>query len=254
MEPTTFPAFISALYEENEGVLHTRRKQLAVRLVRSERSTIELRVSPDLEVTLKAPAEITKPQLQDYFERRYSWLFRQIEYFEALRPYPSKRRGVSGETYFVAGRQYKLSVNESNEVQAIQLSGKLLEVDGLAEESDALKSLLTSFYYGRAVDLILPRVEQLKAQHDIFNDVVSPTVALKTMAYRWGSCSKGGKIMLTPYLVMLPQICIDYVILHELLHLLIPNHGEVFWRQLEQLQPEIDQAITTLAKHSPIQF
>ena len=65
-----------------------------------------------------------------------------------------------------------------------------------------------------------------------------PTIQVRRMKTRWGSCSKKGQILLNTDLVQAPIACIDYVIVHELCHLIVPNHSPRFYSLLDQSMPD----------------
>jgi len=65
-----------------------------------------------------------------------------------------------------------------------------------------------------------------------------PDIRLFTMNTQWGNCSPSGVITLNPHLIKAPTICIDYVILHELCHLVEHNHSDRFYQLLKQVMPD----------------
>jgi predicted metal-dependent hydrolase len=82
--------------------------------------------------------------------------------------------------------------------------------------------------------LLIPRLQKLADIHNFSYRSVN----IKRLKTRWGSCDSKGNIVLNLFLVQLPWECIDYVILHELNHTRVMNHGADFWHQMEQVLPD----------------
>ncbi len=84
-------------------------------------------------------------------------------------------------------------------------------------------------FYER-LELCYPRVERL--------GIACPSLAIRSMRTRWGSCSRSGLVILNPRLVQTPVDCIDYGLLHELCHLKEHNHGKQYYQLLDQTLPD----------------
>ena len=68
--------------------------------------------------------------------------------------------------------------------------------------------------------------------------IETPPMEIKRMQKRWGSCTADGKIILNPELIKANAKCIEYVVIHELCHLVVPAHNKEFYRLLEEKMPE----------------
>ena len=86
--------------------------------------------------------------------------------------------------------------------------------------------------------LYLGRQYMLRVVDSERNEVQPSGIALKEMATRWGSCTASGQILLNPRLVGAPRICIEYVIVHELCHLVHHNHTKAFYELLAREMPD----------------
>jgi predicted metal-dependent hydrolase len=100
----------------------------------------------------------------------------------------------------------------------------------------------------QAATLLPQRLEQLATKHDFSYT----SVAIKQLKSRWGSCDQNGNITLNLFLMQLPWDCIDYVLLHELLHTRIMQHGPVFWGALTEVLPNHKELRRTIRGYQPV--
>jgi len=123
--------------------------------------------------------------------------------------------------------------SENNEVKL--KGGQLLVF--LNDSRTTAKNLLTGWYKTKAEKLL---TRHFLKNMEIFNrfDVAAPTLTIKRMRKRWGSLTPSKKLILNPELIKAPVKCIDYVIIHELCHLIHPHHGKEFYLLLESIMPD----------------
>lgn len=91
-----------------------------------------------------------------------------------------------------------------------------------------------------------PRVFHFAQQHDL----CVRRVTVRNQKTRWGSCSRRGTISLNWRLIQAPASVADYIILHELMHLRQMNHSRKFWREVEQVCPDFQEAERWLKTHA----
>ena len=105
-----------------------------------------------------------------------------------------------------------------------------------AKGLESIKSYLNEWYRTRAKVIFEARLQHILEQALWVENY--PDIRLMTMRTQWGNCSPSGVLTLNPHLVKAPTICIDYVILHELCHLVEHNHSERFYQLLNQVMPD----------------
>lgn len=215
-------------------------EDIPVRVLFSARKTLAIAVDPDQSVTVKAPEGRTLDEVLAKLEARGRWIAKQRQYFGQFLPRLPEKRYISGETFIYLGRQYRLKVMP-DAAKFAALKGKFLEVHG-PERSDmeGVKSLVLDWYRSHAraeFERRLWRCWDLARRHGI----PRPTLRIRRMKRRWGSCGKSGAILLNTELARAPVHCIDYVIVHELCHLRFPHHSKGFYRLLGLLVPDWKQ-------------
>lgn len=198
---------------------------------------LSITVHPDCRVTARAPlgygADIVKSRL----EGRASWVARQVCFFEQFMPLPIERKFVSGETHYYLGRQYRLRIR-TGEPARVRLVGSFFEME-LPEPANRAKAKvqMQDWYTAHAKDLLRKRLD---LHYPLFSRMGAPVpmVSYRRMTKRWGSCSALGAITLNTELVKAPLHCVDYVIVHELCHLLCQRHDHRFFRLLGRVMPD----------------
>lgn len=199
-------------------------KRIDFKLEYTDRRSLGITVTPDLLVIVKAPAGSTLDQVKIKLQRKAPWIIKQQNYFLSFQPKMPPRKYVSGETHLYLGRQYRLKVIDGN-IDDVKLRGKFIEV--ITTNRPRVKALLHAWYLDHASDkfsrIAQPLIDRFKKYK------VEPTsIQLRAMPARWGSCTPKGKIILNPDLIRAPKACIEYVIIHELCHLVYHEHSQRF--------------------------
>lgn len=197
---------------------------------------LAITVHPNLAVSVVAPAGKSIQQIEGKLRDRAAWILRQQLRFRDLHPLPTEKRFVSGETHLYLGRQYRLRIRRSLR-DHVALSRPFLVVETRSEVSDRVEMLVRRWYVARA-KLVLPRQFERGLDAHPSLRAGSPTLRISRMSRRWGSCTPSGVITLSPELMRVPMGCIEYVIVHELCHRKVMNHGPRFERLLTRILPD----------------
>ena len=201
------------------------------------RKTLGISVRPDCSVEVKAPVGATMEEIRLHVRRRAAWIYRQQCYFRSFGIHTPARKYVSGESHLYLGRQYMLRVVQGGRDE-VHYRGNILEVD--CRRKDDVQALLCAWYRRRADiklhEFAVPLVERFRRY-----GVEPAGIVLKEMSTRWGSCTPSGRIFLNPRLICAPRICIEYVITHELCHLVHKNHTKAFYELLKHEMPRWEE-------------
>ena len=212
-------------------------RKLDYKLRYSPRKTIAITVYPDCTIGIVAPRGTSRDEVEARLRKRARWVVRQTLYFAQFRPRSPERRYVGGETHLYLGRQYRLKLIK-DEAESVKIKGSFLLVSSARGRNPrAAKQLVTAWYRAKALDRITDRFEAI-APRFVRLGCAPPAPIFRSMPRRWGSFSRGGRILINPDLIRAPVACIDYVITHELIHLVHPNHSPAFYDLLETLMPD----------------
>ena len=205
----------------------------------TDRGSLAIHVHPDLQVTVEAPLDSAFAEIEKRIRKRAAWILRQQKNFRRYSFDIPPRQYVSGETHRFLGKQYQLKVSQSeNEKEYVKMDREYILL-GVRDKSDRaqVKKRLTNWYRQRAYEIFCERVEVWFARFEGYG-VPRPEVAVRQMRSQWGSCSVRGKMNLNLKLVMVPRQFIDYVIVHELCHLIEHNHSLSFYALMSKILPD----------------
>lgn len=207
-------------------------------LRRSERRTLAISVEPSGRLVVTAPRTLEVERVETVLRRRRDWIRKRSREVESLPPEPPPREWVSGETHRYLGRQYRLRVRRGADA-GVKLQGPFFIVT-VAEPADTrrVRALMERWLLEHARETFARRMEAVMRRAPMLRLDESPPLVVRLLRTRWGSCSPQGRILMNVEAVRLPLPCIDYVLLHELCHLRVPNHGARFWRLLDACMPE----------------
>jgi predicted metal-dependent hydrolase len=203
----------------------------------SPRQRLSISVEPHGGVVVKAPAEATFEAVLNQIRKKAGWIIRQRDQFAAFGPAMPPKRYVSGETHRYLGRQYRFRVTRGD-LPSVKLAGRFFEIV-TPEKSDTagVRKQLDAWYRRHALKVFGDSLECCMSS-SYFRMLASPHWSIRHMKRRWGSCTKDGTILLNLLLIQASPRCIEYVITHELCHLIHHNHNADFFRLLDRVMPD----------------
>lgn len=194
------------------------------RLEYSDRKSLGITVTPEMEVLVKAPSGTSIEKIKEKIKKKAPWIIKQLSFFLTFQPKTPKRKYINGETHLYLGKQYRLQI-QVGENESVKLKGKFIEVTVI--KKSRAKELLMDWYLQHARIKFHSIAEPLIEKFKKYN-VGPSSIVLREMPTRWGSCTPKGKIILNPELIKAPKGCIEYVIIHELCHLIHHDHTQKF--------------------------
>jgi len=199
-------------------------KIISFQLEFSDRKTLGITISPDLSVLVKAPIGTSIEKIEKRLIKKAPWIIKQQNLFSIFHPKTPERRFINGESHLYLGRQYRLQIVLGKK-SSVKLKGGFIEVTAL-DKSDA-KELINEWYLKNARIKLIAFAQPLVEKFIKYN-VEPKSIVLRHMPTRWGSCTSDSKIILNPELIKAPKACIEYVITHELCHLVHHDHTQKF--------------------------
>ena len=202
----------------------------------TDRKTLGIKVYPDTSVKVFAPIDTDLPIIEQLLKAKRKWIEKQQRSFQTYLPATPPRQYIGGESFLYLGKQYMLKIEPSTAEEVKLYQGRLV-VKTLNPEATHIKKLLQQWYIARATILFNKLFEEQFCLFKRFR-LEKPILQIKKMEKRWGSCTPQQKIILNTELIKAPIVCINYVILHELCHLVHHNHSQAFYQLLESFMPD----------------
>ena len=210
----------------------------AIRRSARRKKTVAVTVDPSGDVLLVAPEDFSTSRLDAVVRRKAAWIVRRLRHVQSHDPPSAPREFVSGETVLYLGWHYRLKVHPNATGEA-KLRGGWLHVPAPAgaQQTAHVRSALVSWFRRHAAERLPERVEAWRSKAG----VETPRVVIADQQKRWGSCDRGGTIRLNWRIIQAPMRLVDYVVVHELVHLRHRGHGPDYWQALGRVMPDYER-------------
>ena len=215
---------------------------------RPARRTLGIEVHPDGRVRVLVPRRCDKAFVEEKVQARAQWISRQLTKFSQREPRTSPRQYVHGEAHRYLGVHYRLRIEEHKIISSVTSSieqvslmhDELIVAAPTILTSEKIKSLIQHWYMQQAREIFEALLTQAFIAFVAFGhaECIKPKIKIRDMRTRWGSLSPAGHMTLNLLLIQAPPACIEYVIFHELCHLVHRNHGPGFYALLEKVLPD----------------
>jgi predicted metal-dependent hydrolase len=203
-------------------------------------------------VSVMVPNETEQAFIELAVQKKAPWIMKKLANFREIKMLSSHREFISGEKIPYLGRQYRLKVMAVEDVLDMTLAfqnGRFIAtVPKTASPSWRQEHLRKAFHdwyivYGlnkvqQRIKLFAPRL-----------GVMPSKVIIKDQQARWGSCTKKGTININWRILMAPMRIVDYVVVHELAHMIHADHSSDFWAVVSSIMPDYDARKDWLRVH-----
>ena len=212
---------------------------IEIELIQKDIKNLHLAVyPPDGRVRLAAPRDVNIKTLELYVISKLSWIRRQQRKFAGINR-QSPRQYVNRESHYLFGKRYLLRVHETDHPYSSPrvICNTKQYIDLYVSEglTDTRKAEIMKAWYREQLRAIL---EELVPKWELRLGVKAGRVRVQTMKTKWGSCNTDSKnILFNLELARKPFECIEYVVVHELLHLIERKHSDLFRAYLDKHIP-----------------
>ena len=210
-------------------------KKINFHVKRSKRKSLGISVLPTGVVEVTAPEMAKIEKIKEVLAKRASWILdqqREVSKYDIVQP---ERQIISGETVKLLGRQYRTKVTESSKNEVLIIHDWIhINVKAGYDQ----KKVYRKWFKSKASEIFIERLNDCLERSSRIGVTSLPTLKLRKMSKRWGTCSPDGVVTLNIDLASAPVDCIDYVILHELCHLKEPSHNQRFKNLMSLMLPE----------------
>ena len=211
----------------------------------SRRRSIGLRID-DRGLTVNVPLRASEKWLHSVLQERADWVVEKLATWQAKKPV--QQQWVDGEPILFRGETFKLRIVPSLFDAPPQLHGIHLIVHVSKTDNPAvIEKIMERWYRREALQLFTECIEHFAP----LMNVSAREIKLSAARMQWGSCTTRGTVRLNWQLIRMPLHLIDYVVVHELAHLVEMNHSAAFWREVGEVCPDYAKLRMELRRWSP---
>lgn len=211
----------------------------------SRRKTASIRVEEGA-VSVVVPASISVEKIDQLLVSKRLWIKEKMALQRALAPVTDKQF-VSGEAFPYLGRNYRLKVEQGSFVPVKLLQGQLVvQTPEGSQQPHMIRNALVRWYKRQALQKMRDKVKRYAP----VVGVKPAGVAIKSFKSRWGSCTVKGELEFNWRIMFAPNRMVDYVVVHELCHLIHYDHSPDFWSEVWRVMPDYQECRNWLKENS----
>ena len=199
------------------------------KLIRSQRNTIGLQITKDAQLIVRAPLFASEDYIYKLISRKEVWIKSKLDFFKKRQNQTTPKKFVEGENFLFLGHSFPLKISE-NLPKAVMLEDALLISDVVMCNA---RDHIENWYKAQALEHITQRTQHFAKLAGLGYS----SIRINNGYTRWGSCGYKETLNFTWRLIMAPQRIIDYVVIHELMHLKQMNHSRRFWKEVAMMCP-----------------
>lgn len=215
-------------------------------IIRSSRKTIGIIVNVDQELIVRSPKKTSIREIKYLLIKKEAWILKKLAKMSEIKAPPKEKDFVSDEIFLYLGREYRLKLASEADLNELKVN---LEQDSLTiyypakieenkhKRKTEVREQLIKWYRSQAKIKINELINIYKKHL-----AVEPNkIVIKKQKKRWGSCSNKKNLNFNWKIIMAPLTVIEYLVVHELVHLIHPNHSKKFWQTVAEIIPDYEE-------------
>ena len=216
-----------------------RLSELDIELIRSKRKTVSIHIERNGSVSARIPETISEEEILNVLKSKEYQIHKNLAQWSQLNQTKVERDYVNGQSFLYLGRNYRLQFVEDR-------LGSLIFCKGYFQLSLSKKShareMFIEFYKEKLNEKLKPILKRFKGQLG-----VNPKeIKVMELQNRWASCTASGNVNFHWKCAMAPVDVLNYIVVHELTHLIHPNHTAAFWNELDKVMPRYHKQVLWL--------
>jgi len=202
----------------------------------SRRKTIAITVEAPGRVRVKAPVGLSEETIIKKVKSKGQWIIQKLREVKNIKAAAPKKKFINGESFLYMGQNYSLwlTIDQKLKKPAVKLYGGQLIINAPSSDEEFIRKTLETWYRSQAKQEIEERIKYYLPAIG-----AKPNrITIKEQKRRWGSCSSQGNLNFNWKAIMAPAAVLDYIIVHELCHLIHFNHSRDFWKLVATILPD----------------
>ncbi|RAL26742.1 M48 family metallopeptidase [Thermoflavimicrobium daqui] len=204
-----------------------------------KRKTMEIAVEPPKQVQVIAPEGTPIPIIKQKVKSRGSWIVQKLFSFKDMEYQKLHREFVNGESFMYLGRNYSLQLilDQTLKEPVVSLYRGKLFVKTPTKEQRVIREAMKQWYRRKTLKKVTERVKYYSHHFK-----VQPTaIKVKEQQKRWASCTANHELLFNWRCVMAPSHVLDYIVVHEMCHMIHMNHSQEFWDLVALVLPDYER-------------
>lgn len=212
-----------------------------------KRKTFAIEIIPPNKIKVKSPRGILKSKIEELVHSKANWIIKKLEEFKDIEHMQIERRFVDGEIFMYLGKEYILKITQNKNLKKAEVSicNEFIHVKTPKTEIEIIKKIMIEWYKIECDKKIRERIEVYGQKLGEMPRIIK----VKEQKRRWGTCTSRRDVLFNWKCIMAPIDVIDYIVVHELCHLVHMNHSANFWSLVKLNFPHYEEKKQWLRKN-----
>ncbi|MBU1997674.1 MAG: M48 family metallopeptidase, partial [Candidatus Omnitrophica bacterium] len=236
--------------EKQTCSLQTKSGEFIYLLTRSSaRRSIAISVDAKGVVSVYCPFFVKKDVVLDFVKQKADWILKRVNEAKINRDYLDSKKFADGQEFLFLGRKYKIRIERKDSKRVnVDFNGLMWHVKlpvsvEKSDEQDVIKKAFVTWYKSQAKEILGGRI----FNYSRILGTAPAKITVRTLKRIWGNCAYHTQaIALNWQIILSPISVVDYIVVHELCHLIVPNHSKRFWKKVEKILPRYKREIKWL--------
>lgn len=204
-----------------------------------KRKTLSIKITPPDNIVVISPIGVSEDKIKEIVKKKGKWIVKKLDELKDIDYQSLNKEFKNDETFMYLGKNYtlKIVINRDLKTPIIKLHENNLILYTSKSEKTILKKALELFYREKCTERIIERVNYYKN----IIDKEPRNFKVKEQKKRWGSCTSRGDIYFNWRIIMAPPDIVDYIVVHEMCHLIHLNHSKEFWNLVKIIIPNYEE-------------
>ncbi|AJA48589.1 putative metal-dependent hydrolase [Clostridium pasteurianum DSM 525 = ATCC 6013] len=211
-------------------------KEIEFEVIFSKRKTMEISINPNGDIKVRSPVGISEEVIIEQMRVKATWIVKKLYQLKHRRIKSLIRKFVNEEIFMYLGKEYFLYIDRNPNVLKPEVSlvddKIIVTIDNKNEEN--IRKIMELWYREKAKQEIIKRINFYQK----FFDKVPLEVKIKEQKRRWGSCTYRDSLLFNWRCVMAREDVLDYIVVHEMCHMVQKNHSKQYWDLVHSILPD----------------
>lgn len=202
----------------------------------SRRKTMEISISNTGDIKVRSPFGIPQDVIIDKVKAKAAWISKKLYHFKHMRYQSVNREFVTGELFMYLGREYPIEINLDININnpSVTILNDKITVSVRNKNKEYIRKILELWYRQNAKEEIDKRI----SFYQKFFSMTPSEVKVKEQKRRWGSCTYKDALLFNWRCVMAKETVLDYIVVHEMCHMIYKNHSKDYWKEVASILPD----------------